>query len=285
MGHNPLVPLTDVRGGQRAGAPLRLVLFSGGRGAGVLTRQLVAHPSISLTIAINGYDDGASTGEVRRFLRDSLGPSDFRKNAARLATELRSCSPALVELLDRRLPAGSSDRARGGCSGQSPAIGSSRPAMMPALVRASARASRGARAVCRPADGDRRAVQLLRLQPREPRVCRDLPENGRDFNRTVDEYAALCGLPQGLIENVTDGTNAWLVGLDADGRLLASEEEIVDATRPNRIRDIFLVDGPMGPSIAWRSTAAPSRARDILHGVPRLSRSTRGSPRRSHRPI
>ena len=86
-----------------------MVLFSGGRGSGVLTRQLVANPGISLTVAINGYDDGASTGEVRRFLRDSLGPSDFRKNASRLATELRTASPALVELLDRRFPAGASE--------------------------------------------------------------------------------------------------------------------------------------------------------------------------------
>ena len=60
---------------------------------------------MSLTIAINGYDDGASTGEVRRFLGDSLGPSDFRKNASRLAAELRTCSPGFAELLDSRLPA------------------------------------------------------------------------------------------------------------------------------------------------------------------------------------
>src|SRR5436190_1197468 len=56
-------------------------------------------------MAINGYDDGASTGEVRRFLGDSLGPSDFRKNASRLASMLRSCSPALIEIVDSRLPA------------------------------------------------------------------------------------------------------------------------------------------------------------------------------------
>jgi 2-phospho-L-lactate transferase/gluconeogenesis factor (CofD/UPF0052 family) len=88
---------------------LNVVLFSGGRGSGVLTRQLVANPAISLTIAINGYDDGASTGEVRRWLRDSLGPSDFRKNASRLAGVVQSCSPALIELLDLRFPAGASE--------------------------------------------------------------------------------------------------------------------------------------------------------------------------------
>ena len=67
------------------GSRLRVVLFSGGRGSGALTTQLVSNPRVDLVVAINGYDDGASTGEVRRFLGDALGPSDFRKNASRLA--------------------------------------------------------------------------------------------------------------------------------------------------------------------------------------------------------
>src|SRR3954465_12157438 len=85
---------------------VRVVLFSGGRGSGALMRQLISRAGVSLTIAINGYDDGASTGEVRRFLGDALGPSDFRKNASRLARLLRSCPPALIDLLDLRLDPG-----------------------------------------------------------------------------------------------------------------------------------------------------------------------------------
>ena len=77
-------------------AALRVVLFSGGRGSGALTTALVRTPGVDVTLAINGYDDGASTGEVRRFLGDALGPSDFRKNASRLAAALASCAPALV---------------------------------------------------------------------------------------------------------------------------------------------------------------------------------------------
>ena len=46
--------------------------------------------------------------------------------------------------------------------------------------------------------------------------------------------AALVGLAPGVIENVTDGTNAFLVALDLDGRVLGSEEDIVDAKRRNR---------------------------------------------------
>ena len=89
---------------------LRVVLFSGGRGSGALSSQLVANPQIALTIAINGYDDGASTGEIRRFLGDALGPSDFRKNASRIATELGTSQRAPIELLDRRLPDSAASR-------------------------------------------------------------------------------------------------------------------------------------------------------------------------------
>ena len=84
--------------------PVRVVLFTGGRGSSVLSRELIRSERIALTLAINGYDDGLSTGEVRRFLGDCLGPSDFRKNASRLATELHTCDERLVKLLDLRFP-------------------------------------------------------------------------------------------------------------------------------------------------------------------------------------
>ncbi len=73
-------------------------------------------------------------------------------------------------------------------------------------------------------------------------------QSERRFNQAVDAYAALVGLPPGLIENVTDGTNAFLVAIDADGRVLGSEADIVDATQRNAISDIFLIDHPLGPA-------------------------------------
>ena len=77
-----------------------VVLFSGGRGSDVLSRQLIGHPDVALTIAINGYDDGASTGEVRRFLGDSLGPSDFRKNARAWRAKRGRVPTGMIEVLD-----------------------------------------------------------------------------------------------------------------------------------------------------------------------------------------
>jgi hypothetical protein len=72
----------------------------------VLSSELIKNDRVALTLAINGYDDGLSTGEVRRFLGDCLGPSDYRKNASRLARQLRTCDERLVDLLDLRFPDG-----------------------------------------------------------------------------------------------------------------------------------------------------------------------------------
>ena len=212
---------------------LSVVLFSGGRGSGALTRQLVARPGVSLTVAINGYDDGASTGEVRRFLGDSLGPSDFRKNASRLALELKSANPALVELLDARLPD------------------------TMAAAEALARLEEIVAARTFPAVADWLQVFLDEYRTSgKPFAFGDCSignlvfagaylQHGRDFNRAVDAYCALLGLPAGLIENVTDGRDAHLVAIDAAGHLLRSEEAIVDVRAQNRIRRIFLIDRPL----------------------------------------
>ena len=218
-----------------------VVLFSGGRGSDVLSRQLIGHPDVALTIAINGYDDGASTGEVRRFLGDSLGPSDFRKNASRVARELRSCPERLIELFDTRLP--------DPCSRQQ---------AMEALELV---AAEGGPAVRERVDAVRRELDAGRSFEFSDCAIGNLIFAGsyllrqRRFNDGVDDYCALMGLAPGLVDNVTDGTNAFLVALERDRGVLVSEAEIVDAKKQNRISDVFLVDRPLSEDDRQRLAA------------------------------
>ena len=216
------------------GAGLSVVLFSGGRGSGALTRQLVARPGVSLTVAINGYDDGASTGEVRRFLGDSLGPSDFRKNASRLATQLETATPALIDLLDARLPAGIAPAAAVAELAQTISQGGPDPRIVEWLTAFLDEYKRTGTTF---AFGDCSIGNLV--------FAGAYLRAGRDFNRAVDDYCGLLGLPAGLIENVTDGRDAHLVAIDASGGLLRSEEAIVDARAQNTIASIFLIDRPL----------------------------------------
>jgi 2-phospho-L-lactate transferase/gluconeogenesis factor (CofD/UPF0052 family) len=232
---------------------VNVVLFSGGRGSQALTRQLVSNPQVKLTLAINGYDDGLSTGEVRRFLGDSLGPSDFRKNASTVARALQSCSPALIELLDLRFPDGYTTRQaqvslaamRG--TGAAPDAGFDTEldellANIEPPLRATLNSRLGSfeQALEDSATGfDFSDCSIGNLV-----FAGCYLAMGRDFNRAIDDYCALLNVPQGVVTNVTAGTDAFLVAIDRDGKLLASEADIVDGSRRNYITEISLVDRP-----------------------------------------
>lgn len=249
-----------------AGGHVRVVVFSGGRGSAVLSERLVADPRVELTLAINGFDDGRSTGALRRFLGDCLGPSDFRKNAARLARALGSASAALVDLLEERLPehadAAAAAAALAAARGRGAAAGDPFLARLGALAAALAPAERAGVGESL----DRFEAELARRGAdfRFGDCClgnlvfagRFLAA-GRRFDRALDDYCALLGLAAGTVDNVTDGGNAWLVAIDRDGRLLASEAEIVAADRA--IDDIFLVERPIGAAERERLAGA-SRA-------------------------
>ena len=250
--------------GPSSGRSLNIVIFSGGRGSSVLSKELLRDPRISLTLAINGYDDGLSTGEIRRLLGDALGPSDFRKNANHLASELSTCPKELLEILESRIP---DDCTRqDGC------------ALLQVL-----------QGKAFPIDGPfaRRIQDLVgRLNPKTALslalpVGRFLEEleagrefnfsdcslgnivyagcylsEARSFNRALAAYCRLTGLREGLIENVTEGANAFLVAIDNSGQILASEADIVDKKRHNRIAELFLVSEPPSEEEVARWTAA-----------------------------
>lgn len=260
---------------QRGKSRLNVVLFSGGRGSSVLSTRLVGHPKVSLTVAVNGYDDGASTGEVRRFLGDSLGPSDFRKNASRLARELRSCPAALIDLLDLRLPDPCAREDALAILGTVELTDLDNQPAFAARVRALAGSLE---ATWRKPIAERLGHFARELEstgrPFEFSDCAlgnlvfagSFLARGRTFNAANDDYSGLLGLSPGLVENVTDGTNAFLAAIDVDDRLLGSEAEIVDAKRRNRIKDIYLVDRPLTEYERRTEALSPDEVATCLNG-------------------
>ena len=84
---------------------LSVVMFSGGRGTGALTEALLRYPDIKLSLLVNAYDDGLSTGLLRRFIPGMLGPSDIRKNLSRfLEPRKDQTSETLRFLMEYRFP-------------------------------------------------------------------------------------------------------------------------------------------------------------------------------------
>lgn len=78
----------------------RIAVFCGGRGSATLLKAIVSDPRLGVGALINGYDDGLSTGSIRRAF-GMLGPSDVRKNHR---TMIPPSLALLGEFIDFRFP-------------------------------------------------------------------------------------------------------------------------------------------------------------------------------------
>jgi len=58
----------------------KVTLFCGGSGSESIIKYFLNQKNVELTLLINAYDDGKSTGALRKNIPGLLGPSDFRKN-------------------------------------------------------------------------------------------------------------------------------------------------------------------------------------------------------------
>lgn len=221
-----------------------------------MSRQLINHARVKLTIAVNGYDDGASTGEVRRFLGDSLGPSDFRKNASRMARELRTCPTELIDLLDIRLPDPCPTdqglavlRLLSGRTKTKTAEWQDALCEKLACLDEAAQRNLGARLSRFETEllSGERSFSFSDCALGNIAFAGCFLEMKRNFNDAIEDYCSLLGLPKGLIENVTDGENACLVALNRQNQLLTTEADIVDSKKRNHIKDIYLFDRILTP--------------------------------------
>ena len=244
-----LGPMLARAAAERApGASIRSVLFAGGRGAASIIEAFLEHSEIELTVLINAYDDGLSTGRMRRFIPGMLGPSDVRKNLARLMPDTEE-HRALAELSDFRLEP-ETPFARGMGILASLARGSSRE--LPDRVRS---------AFERNSAENRAALALYCRHFGDYAEARaglgDLFDfgdcalgniffagcylwSGRSFNRAIAEFARL-HQPRARLLNVSRGENLFLVAREQDGDRLIGEAELVVKSNGTRIEDLLLV--------------------------------------------
>lgn len=82
---------------------LNIVVINGGRGAAALIPALLRQQGLNVTSVVNAYDDGRSTGEIRRFF-GMLGPSDIRKVQELMLPESNPDFAANLHLFRFRYP-------------------------------------------------------------------------------------------------------------------------------------------------------------------------------------
>ena len=235
----------------RQKSKINVVLFSGGSGTKSIAEALLRHPQISLRILINAYDDGLSTGRLRRFVPGMLGPSDVRKNINRIMPSQERCQKSLKRISDYRLP-----------------VGISREDALKLIQQIIEWKLEGLPAAITETLPYLVSWQLQRLtsflstflaydQEQFTQGCRfdytDCAlgnllfagcylESGRDFNRAIEVFSDFYEIDRSVLLNITLGENLFLVAEKENGALLLNEADIVAAQDASKISQLFLVD-------------------------------------------
>ena len=232
---------------------MKITLFSGGRGnKNLITELSKLDKNFDIRIIINGYDDGLSTGELRDYLGNILGPSDFRKCISYLGKNTDT-----VKLCDYRLP-----------------VGSTRSDFQKFTETVSNENIKNLLKYFDEFVGDSKfnysdcAIGNI--------VFSSLFIQCNDFQETVDEYAALLGVPSNFrIINVDKGVSRRLVALLTDGTYLQDESSIVNLDHKTKISDFFFI--PYGKRLSlskdYRNNLVKLTALNVVPEVSDLAKS------------
>lgn len=237
---------------------LRVVLFSGGRGTGSISDALMKYPDIELTMLVNAYDDGKSTGLLRRFIPGMLGPSDIRKVVSGLLKHKSDrSSQALRQLMEYRLP--------------DEVTTEEALTLLRSFVDWSHHATHHEVLAAKEA----LSLSQLRLASRYLKAFLDYYETAkteypwftfadnslgnlffagcflladRDFNQAIDDFCDFAEVGRRVV-NITQGENLVLVGVKEDGRYMVDEASVQGEQDASRIEEIFLLPGYLDASL------------------------------------
>ena len=235
---------------------LRVVLFSGGRGAATLSDAFAQHPQIELFILLNAYDDGLSTGRLRCFIPGFLGPSDVRKNVSRLISSTETSDCALKYFLEYRLPDPTSYEDAVNLLSN---IYQQESPLLPQdfwdkLGNISFRQSQYIDAQIKTflAFCKNRAKDGIRFNFSDCSLgnlvlAGAFLHRNHNFNDAVSDFSAAMK-PMARVVNITEGEPYVLVGLKSDGSILKSEAEVVSPQDAMIIDDIFLLENYLTPN-------------------------------------
>jgi len=234
---------------------IELVLFSGGRGTATMTEAFVKHPSVNLTILINAYDDGLSTGKLRKFIPGLLGPSDVRKNISRLIPANYPNQLALKFFLEYRMSTPMEYEEAITSIEEFIHYKCPHPEVAEWYSQLSLKQIQW---ISRYLDS---FLSYVKIQAKEEGNYFDFSDcsfgniifagcfldNQKDFNKSIKLFSEHCEISSHVL-NITKGENYILMGIKEDGSLLTTEAEIVSPQNPTGTSELFILEEYLSPS-------------------------------------
>jgi len=247
----------------------------GGRGSNTIIRELSRYPYLQVTNIVNAYDDGKSTGHIRKFFR-MPGPSDIRKNQLAMMSYPFSNGDDVAD------PDG-------------PTLNTFFRFRFPETAENGEAASAIEKIACGHEDAFGLCTTISEISPRKrdkirkyllsfienvtlyEKVLGDKFPYGdcsianclyagafelydRDFAIAVDQIGKILGMCGETITNTDE--DGYLAAVREDGYVMNSEAEIVESRANVRIHELFIVERPL--------TATEKRNLDSLPMVDKI---------------
>jgi 2-phospho-L-lactate transferase/gluconeogenesis factor (CofD/UPF0052 family) len=236
---------------------LNVVVLNGGRGAASIIPALLCREGLNVTSVVNAYDDGKSTGEIRRFF-DMLGPSDIRKVQELMLP--READEANRQLFAFRYDAASDRQA---ILSDMRDFGNGAPTLAGIGLELSI-ANPLRKFVLEFLDG-LSVIEKARNARFEFDDCSLMNclyagaylACGRDMELTTRTIDRLFRLKGTVLPNSVE--NKWLAAIRQNGDILYSEAEIVELRSNVLIDSIFLLDRPLDRDRFRKLTFAEQR--------------------------
>lgn len=224
---------------------LNIVVLNGGRGAASIIPAMLRKDGLNVISIVNAYDDGKSTGEIRRFF-DMLGPSDIRKVQELMLPDGEDY-PSSKALFDYRYPVGSDradvlgDMQRFVDGGETIAGITIRSSGIMLAIRRFVREFLHGLAVIERVQGRQFAFDDCALM--NCLYAGAYLALGRDIERTTRTFDRLFRLKGTVIPNSME--NKWLTAMRRNDELLSCEAEIVELRSNVLIDALYLLDRPL----------------------------------------
>ena len=219
---------------------IKISLFSGGSGNDRFINLIKNIPGVEIDIIVNGYDDGKSTGEIRKFIPGMLGPSDFRKNFSHLINLKTTNGKIFKDLLNFRFPRDTTVSNFISFLKLEKSNKLVRKLNLYALTFEKFLALKKYLIFFLKYYIKKKKLKIADISLGNILISSLFLKNNKNFNKSLEEIHFFLDLKNNVY-NVTTGENLYLLAILENGEIVLDEEKLVNIKHKYRVEDIFLL--------------------------------------------
>ena len=217
----------------------KISLFSGGTGNNRFINLIKEIPGVDINIIVNGYDDGKSTGELRKFIPGMLGPSDFRKNLCNLINLNSINGKIFYDLLNFRFPKTTSKAEFVSFLKLDKSNKIVKKLKLYNLTFEKFIILKQYLIIFLKYFINKKNLKIADISLGNILISSSFLKNNKNFNKSLKDIHIFLEAKNNVF-NITNGENLYLIAILENGQIISDEEKLVSKKHKYKVEDIFL---------------------------------------------